>query len=265
MLHPKFELLGDKYPYSYSLEKHFDRVLTKIDQMWTTEQIDDYFCDLIIDKRGGRQGFPKDVMEDILTLRKLRELETLKSVECRDDAIQILKTRNIDLKKELFFNALINGDKELIDLFVRAGINIHCEDEKGTPSVLIAMKKGYTVIVRILLNAGADINATDKMGITLLMLACGKSTQSYKEIAKLLIDKGARINEYDRLGYTPLLLSLSGGSDEIAELLIEKGADVYAQTKYGETALSLAEKAGYSKIIVLLQLKLKQIPQYRLN
>jgi tankyrase len=263
MSHPKFELLGDKYPFS--LEKQFDRILTKIDKLWDTEQIDDYFCDLIIDKRGGRQGFPEDVMDDILELRRLRESETLKSVECRDDAIQILKSHGIDLDKEQFFKALLNGDKEQIDLFVRAGINIHLEDEKGTPSVLIAMKKGYTVITKILLNAGADVNTRDKMGITLLMLACGKSTPSYKELAELLINKNALINEHDRLGYTPLLLSLSGGSAEIAELLIERGADVYAQTKHGETALSLAEKAGYSKIIELLRIKLKQNPHYQLS
>jgi tankyrase len=263
MSHLKFKILGDKYPYS--LEKKFDRVLTKIDQLWDTEHIDDYFCDLIIDNRGGRQGFPKDVMEDILELRTLRESETLKRVECRDDAIQILKARGIDLNKEQFFNALLNGDKELIDFFVRAGININLEDEKGTPSVLIAMKKGFTVIARILLNAGADVNARDKMGITLLMLACGKSTQSYKEFVELLINKGALINEHDRLGYTPLLLSLSGGSADIAELLIQKGADVYAQTKYGDTALSLAEMAGYSNVIELLKIKFQENPNYQLN
>lgn len=255
MSHPKFELLGDKYPYS--LEKQFGRVLTKIDMLWDTEQIDDYFCDLVIDKRGSRKGFPKDVMNDILQLRTLRELETLTRAECRDDAIQILKTRGIDLNKDQFLKALLNGDKELIDFFVRAGINIHIEDESGMPSVLIAMKKGYTVIVKILLNAGADVNASDKMGITLLMLACGKSTNSYQEITKVLIHKGALINESDRLGNTPLLLSLSGGSAEIAELLIQKGADVYAQSKYGETALSLAEVGGYSRVIELLRNKLK--------
>jgi len=102
------------------------------------------------------------------------------------------------------------------------------------------------------------------MGITLLMLACGKSTQSYKEITELLINKGALINERDRLGYTPLLLSLSGGSAEIAELLIEKGADVHAQTKYGKTALALAELAGYSRVVELLRIKLKLKPDYKL-
>ena len=260
MSHKRFNLLGDNYPYS--LEKQFDRVLTKIDELWDTEQIDNYFCDLIISKRAGRQGFPKDVMDDILKLRKLRESETLQRAECRDDAMYILKNRGIDLNKDQFIKALLAGDKELIDYFVRAGINIHFEDGNGTPSVLIAMKKGYTVIAKILINAGADINAKDKMGITLLMIACGKSSQSYKEIAELLINKGALINEHDRLGYTPLLLSLSGGSADIAELLIEKGADVHAQTKHGETAIALAEIAGFSKIKELIQMKISEKPNY---
>ncbi len=259
MKHPQFECLGDEYPYR--LEEQFDRVLTKIDQLWETEKIDDYFCDLIIDKRGGRQGFPKEVMDDILKLRNLRESETLRRAECRDDAIHLLESRGISLNKDQFFKALQEGNKELIDLFVRSNFNIHMEDGQGTPAILIAMKKGYTVIARILLNAGADINASDKMGITPLMLACGKATQSYQDLAEMLIKKGAVINVHDKLGYTPLLLSLSGGSAEIAELLIQKGADIYAQTKYGDTALSLAEKAENTKIADLLRIKLTQHPK----
>jgi tankyrase len=146
-----------------------------------------------------------------------------------------------------------------MDLFVRATFNIHIEDEQGIPPILIAIKKGYTVIANILLNAGADFNACDRMGITPLMLTCGKSTQGYKELADWLIKKGAILNVHDKLGYTPLLLSLSGGDAEIAELLIEKGADVLAQTRNGETALSLAEKAGNTRIIELLHNKLGQL------
>jgi tankyrase len=89
MKHPQFECLGDDYPYH--LEDQFDRVLTKIDQLWDTEQIEDYFCDLIIDRRGGH-GFPKDVMDDILKLRNLRESETLRRAEFRDDTIHLLES-----------------------------------------------------------------------------------------------------------------------------------------------------------------------------
>lgn len=259
MKYQKFENLGGKYPYC--LEARFNHVLNMIDTLWDTPEIDDYFSDLIIDKRGGRQGFPNDAMDEILMLRSLRELETLRRAESSNDAIQLLKSRGISLNKSEFFKALINGEKEIIDLFIRSTFNIHIKDDQGIPPIIIAMKKGYTVIASILLNAGSDINAYDKMGITPLMIACGKPTQSYKELAELLINKGAIINVRDKLGYTPLLLSLSGGNSEIAELLIEKGADVFAQTRNRENALSLAEKLGNTRIIELLLNKLNQRSQ----
>ncbi len=256
MKHPLFERLGDRYPSC--LEERFDRILLKIEQLWDSPEIEDYFCDLILDKRGGRQGFPKDVMDDILQLRDLRESETIRRGECKDDAIYELERRGISFNKDQFLKALLDGDKELIDLFVRSNFNIHTEDAQGTPAILIAMKKGYTVIGQILLNAGADVNARDRIGITPLLLACGKSTQGYKEIAEMLIKKGAVINIRDRLGYTPLLLALSGGMAGIAELLIERGADVYAKTRSGETALFLAEKAGNARVAELLRMKYQQ-------
>ncbi len=247
MKHSFFEAMGDRYPIN--LEARYARILIKIEQLWDTPQIDDYFSELIIDRRGGRQGFPKEVMEDIWHLRNFRETETLRKGERKEDAIRILHKRGIEVNKDQFLQALLAGNKELIDLFVRANFNVHTEDSLGTPAILVAMKKGYTVIGHILLNAGADMNATDRMGITPLLLACGQSSQGYKELAEMLIHKGANINVRDKLGYTPLLLSLSGGDVDIAMLLIEKGADLSAKTREGENALSLAEKAGHSSIV----------------
>lgn len=250
MKHVRFESLGTGYPHA--LEQRFDRILSNIDRLWDTPDIDNYFSDLIIDRRGGRQGFQKDILDDILRLRDLRESETLRRAEAHSDAVRELDLRGIPIDKDRFFSALHQGNKELVDLFIRAGFNIHLEDADGTPPVLIALKKGYTVITQILLNAGADVNARDRMGLTPLLIACGKATHGYQAIAELLINKGAFVNVHDRLGYTPLLLSLSGGTIEVAELLIEKGADIYACSKNGETALSLAEQAGNARIVALL-------------
>jgi len=250
MKHPLFESLGDKYPFS--LEERFDRILNKMEELWDTPQIDDYFSDLLIDKRGGRQGFPKDVLDDIIRLRDFRESETLRRAESREDAIRELEIKGFKFSKEEFFHALDNGDKEIVDLFVRAGFNIHLEDEKGTTPLLIALKKGYTIIAHILLNAGADVNAMDKMGLTPLLIACGKPARGYMEVAEMLIQKGAIINIHDRLGYTPLLLALSGGTADISKMLIDKGANIFARNRHGETALSLAEKAGNKELVDLL-------------
>jgi len=256
MKHPLFECLGDDYPYA--LEESYDRILVKIEQLWDTVEINNYFSDLLIDKRGGRQGFPSKVLTDIIKLREFRELETLRKAEDKQDAINELKLRGIDFNKDQFFQALQNGDKAKIDLFVRASFNIHIVDEHGNPPILIALKKGYTVITQILLNAGADVNARGKDGLSPLLIACGKPTHGYKAIAETLIKRGAIINIRDRLGYTPLLLSLTGGTYEVAEMLIERGADLTATTRNGETALSLAKKLENKKLIELIVNKAAQ-------
>ncbi|MEY4137867.1 MAG: putative tankyrase type protein [Pseudomonadota bacterium] len=250
MKHPLLEGLAEDYPFY--LEQHFDHVLKKIDVLWDTPQIDDYISELLIDKRGGRKGFPPEATKEIEILREFRMLETFRAAERKDTAIRELGQRGIFLKQANFLRAVEDGDLETVDLFVRANFNIHITDENGTPPLLIALKKGYTIIARILLTAGADVNDKDKIGLTPLMVACGKSTAGYREIAETLIKKGAQVNVRDALGFTPLLLALSGGTIEIAEMLINKGADITVRTRKGETPLSLAEKAQCHEIVALL-------------
>jgi ankyrin repeat protein len=253
MKYPLFECLREQYPHA--LEQKYERVLQKIDELWDTSEIDAYFSDLIIDTRGGRQGFPKDVLDDIIVLRDFREAERLREAEMQIDALRELERRRVTFNQREFQRALDAGDQAMVDLFVRAGINIHQEDATGSPPIVTALKKGYTIIARILLNAGADPNARDRLGLTPLLLACGKPTRGYKEIAEMLIAKGAEIHVRDRLGWSPLLLALSGGTVEIAERLIERGADLNARTRHGESALELAAKAGHQRLATLMREK----------
>lgn len=237
MKHPLFESLGHDYPRH--LEEQYDRVLTKIEELWDTPEIDNYFSDLLIDKRGGRQGFPRQVLEDIMRLRDLRESEKLRGVETKEDAIYELALNSYEMKPQDFLRALDEGKREIIDLYVRAGFNIHFFDDSGATPLLAALKKGYTVVARILLNAGADINARDHLGLTPLILACTRNTPGNQQIAHAMIRKGAFINMRDRLGNTPLLLALAAGMLPIAEELIERGVDVTVTNRRGETATSL--------------------------
>ncbi|MDP2152237.1 MAG: ankyrin repeat domain-containing protein [Methylotenera sp.] len=253
MKHPFFEYLGDNYPYA--LEKRFERILIKIEQLWHTPQIHDYFSSLIIDSRGGRQGFPKEVIDDILRLRQARQSQYIRESEGVDAAINELKRLGIERSKEQFLLAVSDGDQATVDLFVRSNFNIHINDEEGTPVLLVALKKGYTVIAGILINKGADVNAYDRRGVTPLLLVCGKQMHGYKTIAEMLIKRGAYVNDRDSLGFTPLLLSLSGGTAEVAELLIERGADVFARGKNGKSTLALANSSGNTHIAELLKVK----------
>lgn len=53
------------------LEEKFPRLATEIATFWRSPTCYDYLQNLLIDKRGGRQGFPEDVHSDLSLLLTL--------------------------------------------------------------------------------------------------------------------------------------------------------------------------------------------------
>lgn len=237
MKYPLFECLGDDYPRN--LEERHERILARIAELWNDPEIHDYFSDLLIDKRGGRQGFSPEIVQEILALRTLRESEDLSAAETPEDAAFHLETLGHAFTDESFLKAIRQGNKELVDLFVRANANLEARDATGATPLLMALKAGYTVIAHILLKAGANVNVADELRLTPLLIACGKPTMGYRTIAEALVRCGAYLDVRDRLGYTPLLLAVSGGMYEITELLLQRGADVSAVNRRGQNVVSM--------------------------
>lgn len=60
MRHPLFARIFAERPadYPHALEQKFERILLRIGELWASDGMAAYFEDLMIDKRGGRQGFP---------------------------------------------------------------------------------------------------------------------------------------------------------------------------------------------------------------
>lgn len=79
-----------------------------------------------------------------------------------------------------------------------------------------------TKMVQYLLDKGADVNASYK-GMKPIHMASRKDDPI---VMKLLIDKGADFREKGRDGYTPLMASVELGLIENARVLLQNGADV---------------------------------------
>lgn len=80
------------------------------------------------------------------------------------------------------------------------------------------------------------------------------SNNNIKEVARL-IEAGANVNATDDYGETALMMAVSseGAGADMAKLLIAAGADVNARDKGGKTALIIAEDHNAKDAMALLK------------
>jgi ankyrin repeat protein len=84
-----------------------------------------------------------------------------------------------------------------------------------------AVAAGDVEIVKLLVNAGAEIDALNSNGETPLNYAAHHGA---KDVVEFLASRGADLNSRSRTGLTPLLEAEGGGYKEAADLLRRLGA-----------------------------------------
>ncbi len=115
-----------------------------------------------------------------------------------------------------------------------------------------AARRGDADAVRALLDDGADPNAARGDGLTALHLA---AREGHAEIVDLLIGAGAETDATTRIGhFTPLHLAGGAGNADVVDALLAAGADPGAvTTSSGVTPLHLAAEArGGERAVRLL-------------
>ncbi|MGO8673177.1 MAG: ankyrin repeat domain-containing protein [Capsulimonadaceae bacterium] len=95
----------------------------------------------------------------------------------------------------------------------------------GPTALMLAAWWGEADVVKVLLAAGADIEARDGHGSTPLMYAAGgDQTRSSVAVAELL-DAGVHVNAQDNRGGTALIIAARRGDASEVEMLLSAGAD----------------------------------------
>jgi hypothetical protein len=179
-----------------------------------------------------------------------RGLRSLDDNNREKKARQELEKLGIPYNSEEFINRARQGDAAAVDLFLAAGMNPDVKDDYGRTALMFVPRKGCTdivrlLIVRALLDKGADVNAKNKNGNTPLRFA---AMADDTDIVKALLDKGADMNMRNELGTTALMYSASEGRLDIVKLLLEKGADVNIKDGSGMTALMWASEKNHTNI-----------------
>ena len=104
-----------------------------------------------------------------------------------------------------------------------------------------AAEQRNAALFRKLLDAGADVNATQVDGMTALHWAVYNDDVA---TARMLVRAGAKVSAANRYGVPALSLASTNGNAEMVKLLLEAGADAKAALPGGETVLMTAARAG---------------------
>ncbi|XP_067952121.1 fibronectin type 3 and ankyrin repeat domains protein 1-like isoform X2 [Watersipora subatra] len=191
----------------------------------------------------------------------------------------------IHLHRAVMMNDIMGVERILETGFgPESEVNAEVTDKYGFTPLMQAAQKGYTEIMEILLNHGADVNTANDSGKTALMLA---SFAGKTPAVELLRENNAKYDLRDKGGstafhwaidgqhldtiqwciddcwdvnikdtgsqWTPLLRCAAvNGNADVAKLLIKNDANINFMDADGKTALMIAVINGHQNLVELL-------------
>lgn len=158
-----------------------------------------------------------------------------------------LCTGRTEFERDLL-NAVNRGSESSIRMILQKGVDAKMKDDCNISILTYATLASRPSIMKILIGAGADVNAVDNSIHKFPLGNALKLTDPDDRYAvtKVLIDAGANVN----VGYpnTPLIEAVLEEDVRLVELLIASGANVNLPDRDSNSAYSLAAALGNQKL-----------------
>ncbi|KEY71713.1 hypothetical protein S7711_02941 [Stachybotrys chartarum IBT 7711] len=132
-------------------------------------------------------------------------------------------------------------------------LDIYRSHKDGTTLLLHVVFLGQTLMVKELLEAGADPSSVFEVkvrGWTPLIYA---ASYDKKKMVEYLLDHGAEVNGFNLARETALYWTAMRGNEETAAVLLNAGADWTIESAEGRTVLSLAKSGGHNGIVQMIE------------
>lgn len=151
--------------------------------------------------------------------------------------------------------AVEKNDVRRVGTLLAAGADPNKLEPNGDAPLVMAAYLGHADVVRMLLEAGADITAVDPgMKATALHAA---AYAGRTEAAKVLIEHGIEIDKQGpKNGYTALHDAIWQNNIETARVILEAGADLTRRSHDGETPLDFARSKKRKEIAAMIERRL---------
>lgn len=130
---------------------------------------------------------------------------------------------------------------ETVEFLIENGADLNFGGKLEIPPLMAAANARNMPMAKYLLSAGADPNATDDHGRTLLHRAFNAiDCNEMLETIEFLLTIGMDIEAKDKKGHTPLHIAAKNRCQDTVKLLLTHGGNLNARTNDGQTPLHVA-------------------------
>ncbi|MCQ4164940.1 ankyrin repeat domain-containing protein [Tahibacter harae] len=149
-------------------------------------------------------------------------------------ALELLRTRSVGVSADSLSDAVGKSRPDVVSALLDAGVDVNAPGPAGmsllTVGAMIACSNKNPVerqldVLDILFRRGAQVNARDAQGNTVLMAAVQSCPLP---VIEKFVAGGAEPDPVNAQQFTPLKMALIGGHWDIADFLVGKGARITA-------------------------------------
>ncbi len=136
-----------------------------------------------------------------------------------------------------------------IILFTLFSLPATAQQATDAGEIIYRVNLGNARDVAMLLEEGASADQKDYKGTPLVALAAARPDNGGLKILRTLFEAGADINAKDRLNRNALFHAAAKGNDKIVEFLLENKINYYAVDANGDIARTIAYREGHNDIV----------------
>ena len=156
-------------------------------------------------------------------------------------------TNQRELHYEIFWSACRYGHIQLVKIMLDEGLDVNATQLGGSRALESAAYHGHASIVSLLFQNGADLNYDGNE----LHAIHAAASNGHQEVVQILLDQGADINSSGSREMTPICEAAKKQQLDMMRFLPEKGADLQVEMS-GDYAFFSAVIRGHEQVVCVL-------------